>query len=77
MDRVEKFIISELDHHIALQDTVYGERRRANKAALKTGRVIVLQLLTPSGPEPFRRGRERLGQAIAAFTARGKPDKRV
>jgi hypothetical protein len=29
-----------------------------------------LGLLTPFGVEPFRRGREKLGQAIAAFTAR-------
>ena len=70
IERLEKFIREELDHHIPLQDAVYGERIRANKTALKTGRIIALGLLTPTGVEPFKRGRRRLGAAIAAFTAR-------
>jgi hypothetical protein len=41
-----------------------------DKTALKTGRIIALGLLTPTGVEPFKRGRESLGAAIAAFTAR-------
>ena len=69
MERLEKFIKTELSHHVRLEDAVYGERRRANEAALKTGRVIALGLLTPFDEKPFKRGRARLGAALAAFTA--------
>jgi transcriptional regulator with XRE-family HTH domain len=70
MDRVEGFIKTELSHHVRLEDAIFGERRRASQAASKSGRIIALGLLTPFDEKPFRRGRERLGQAIAAFTAR-------
>lgn len=76
MERLEEFLRSELGRHVRLEDAVHGERRRANEAALKTGRIIALGLLTPSDLKPLKRGRERLGQAIAAFTAsRVKPNK--
>ena len=70
VERLEKFIKSELEHHTALEDAVYGERRRAKETARKSGRVIALSFLTPFDDKPFHRGRERLATAIAAFTAR-------
>ena len=75
MERFEKFIKSELSHHVRLEDAVYGERRRATEAARKSGKIIALGFLTPFDDKPFRRGRERLGQALAAFTARVKSKK--
>ena len=67
MERFEKFIKTELSHHVRLEDAVYGERRRATEAARKKGKIIALGLLTPFDDKPFRRGRERLGAALAAL----------
>jgi hypothetical protein len=69
MEDFEDFLKAELKKHVKLEDTVYGERRRAKEAALKTGRIIALGFLTPFDLKPLRRGRERLGRAIAAFTS--------
>jgi transcriptional regulator with XRE-family HTH domain len=72
MKRVEDFMKAELDEHpeiVRLADAIYGERRRAQEAARKAGRVIPLGLLTPLGVESLKRGRVRLAQAIAAMTA--------
>ena len=78
MERRENFTKSELKHHTALEDAVYGERRRATEAARKSGKIIPLGFFTPFDDKPFRRGRERLATAIAAFTARRvRSEKRV
>ena len=70
MERVEDFHKAELKLLPRLEDCVFGERRRAKEAALKTGKVITLQFLTPFDMRPLLRGREKLGQAVAAFTSR-------
>ena len=67
MERFEKFIKTELSHHVRLEDAVYGERRRATEAARKRGKIIALGLLTPFDDKPFRRGRERLGASARCF----------
>jgi hypothetical protein len=68
--RLERFLKDELKTLIKLQDTVYGERRRAEEAARKTaGKITALEFLTPFDLKPLRRVREKVGQAIAAFTA--------
>jgi transcriptional regulator with XRE-family HTH domain len=77
MNRLEVFIKAELAQHPSLEDAVYGERRRASEAALKSGKVIALSLLTPFDEQPLRRGRARIERAIAAFTARGSGKKRT
>jgi hypothetical protein len=69
MDNFADFLKTQLKKHVKLEDTVYGEIRRAREAALKTGKIIPLGFLTPTDIKPLRRGRERLGQAIAAFTS--------
>jgi len=69
MDQLEDFIKDELKKHIKLEDAIFGEHRRAKEEAHKSGR-IASGFLTPFGVEPFKRGRERLGRAMAAFTAR-------
>lgn len=70
MDRVEGFLKSELRRLPKLEDTIFGERRRAKEAALKSGRIMALQFLTPFDMKPLQRGREKLGQVVAAFTSR-------
>ena len=70
MQRVEDFHKAELRKLRKLEDTVFGERRRAKEAALKTGRIMALHFLTPFDMKPLLRGRENLGQAVAAFTSR-------
>jgi transcriptional regulator with XRE-family HTH domain len=71
MQRCADFHKAELKLLPKLEDTIHGERRRAKEAALlKTGRIIPLGDLTPSDMKPLQRGREKLAQSIAAFTAR-------
>ena len=53
----------------ALDDTIRGNHRRAREAAMKAGKAIPLSLLTPLSPEPYKRVRVRMAQAIAAFSA--------
>ena len=53
----------------ALDDTIRGNHRRAREAAMKAGKAIPLSLLTPFSPEPYKRVRVRMAQAIATFTA--------
>jgi hypothetical protein len=77
MQRLENFIKTELEKHVKLEDAIYGERRRAQEAASKTGRIMALGLLTPFDLKPLKRGRARLGQAMAAFTSRPLQPRRV
>jgi transcriptional regulator with XRE-family HTH domain len=70
MDRVENSLKAELKRLPRLEDRILGERRRAKEAALRTGRIMALHFLTPFDMKPLLRGRERLGQAVAAFTSR-------
>jgi transcriptional regulator with XRE-family HTH domain len=70
MQRLEGFIKSELKRLPMLEDRVFGEIRRAKEAAAFTGRIRALQFLTPFDMKPLQRGREKLGQSIAAFTSR-------
>jgi hypothetical protein len=44
---------------------------------MKEGTVIALGLLSPTDPEPFKRGREKLSRALAVFTAHEKREKRL
>ena len=74
IDRLEAFITADPGNHTKLEDAVYGERRRASEAALKSG--IALGLLAPFDVQPLRRGQARLTRAMAAFTARGNGEKR-
>ena len=60
----------------ALDDTIRGNHRRAREAAIKAGKAIPLSLLTPFSPEPYKRVRVRMAQAIAAFTASSSSSKR-
>jgi transcriptional regulator with XRE-family HTH domain len=64
------------DFH-ALDDTVRGNHRRAREAAMNAGKAIPLSLLEPFSPEPFKRVRARMAQAIAAVTAGIKREKRA
>jgi transcriptional regulator with XRE-family HTH domain len=70
MDRVENFLKAELKRLPRLEDRILGERRRAKEAALRTGRIMALQFLTPFDMRPLLRVREKIGQNIAAFTSR-------
>ena len=69
MEDFEAFLKEQLKEHVKLEDTIFGERRRATEAALKSGTIIALCFLTPFDLKPLRRGREKLAQAIAAFTS--------
>lgn len=63
MEELERFIKTQLKKHVKLEDAVYGERRRAQEAARKTGGIIPLGFLTPADMKPLQRGREKLGKA--------------
>jgi transcriptional regulator with XRE-family HTH domain len=69
MDAVEMFIKDHLGRHPALKARMDSQRLARNERALKEGRLMALGLLSPTDPEPFKRGREKLARALAIVTA--------
>jgi transcriptional regulator with XRE-family HTH domain len=65
----EAVVTKKLEDFPALDDTIRGNHRRARAAAMKTGKAIPLSRFTPFSPQPFKRVKMRMAQAVAAMTA--------